>query len=67
MVVGDLDFIGVTVAPLETHTPLLIDADTELADTISFQRFETVAPERPQLVKARGCVENFKAAGIKVE
>jgi hypothetical protein len=42
MIVNDLNVVGVTAAPQETYTPLIIDADTVLTFTVALQCFQAI-------------------------
>ena len=42
MVIADFDIPGVCPGPTETNAPLIVDADGMLAETVSFECFETV-------------------------
>jgi hypothetical protein len=39
MIVNDLNIVGITAAPQEAYTPLVIDADTVLTFTVALQCF----------------------------
>jgi hypothetical protein len=43
VIVGDLDFMGITAGAHETEPPLIVDPDRMLPCAIASQRFETVA------------------------
>src|SRR5262245_29138008 len=59
-IVHDLDVVRAkrTSGPAEANSPLSIDANAGLASPIALQGFQTVAPQRPQIVEAGGCVNN---------
>ena len=48
VVVGNFDVEGpfMIVRPLETHTPLLIDADAELPFAVTTERFKAIAGQK---------------------
>jgi hypothetical protein len=43
LVVDDLDSPSLVVAPYETNTPLVVDANAELALTVTMQSFQPMA------------------------
>jgi hypothetical protein len=45
VVVRDLDIVGIAILPAKADTVLLVDADTMVAGTISFQAFQANEPE----------------------
>jgi hypothetical protein len=51
VVVSDFNIKGVSLFPSETDSPLIVDADTVLARTITLQRFQTVAWWDPQILQ----------------
>jgi hypothetical protein len=57
VVVGDLDIVGVAVAPNEAKPPLVIDADAVLSAPIIPQCLQTVAFRQSQIGKALGLVQ----------
>jgi hypothetical protein len=57
----DVGGTGIPARPLETDPPLDVDPDAVLAGAVTLQRFQPIAPERPQLVQPRGCAENFQS------
>jgi len=60
MIVHNLDFLGVTVAPHETNTPLVVNANAVLALAVSLQSLELIAWINGQYFKARGGVQNLQ-------
>ena len=54
---GDLDVVGVAIAPNEAKPPLVIDVDTVLSAPIILQRLEMVALGQPQIGEALGLVQ----------
>lgn len=57
MVVGDLDFKGIRVAPDEADSPLVIDPNTVLSLPLSLQRFETVARRDAKVLQRNRSVQ----------
>jgi hypothetical protein len=43
VIIGDFDFVGITILPPETDPVLLIDADAVLSGTISSQGLQPVS------------------------
>lgn len=58
MVVRDFYIMRVPVAPSKADSPLLIDADTVLSRSISFECFQPVAGRNPQFAEMNGCVQH---------
>ncbi len=48
MVVADLDVVGVAVLEAETDSPLVVDGDRVLADSIALERMEPVTWRDPE-------------------
>jgi hypothetical protein len=51
VVVSDFNVKGISVFPSETDSPLIVDADTVLARTVTLQSFQTVAGWDPQILQ----------------
>lgn len=51
VIVDDLDVVRITVRPGNTHAPLIIDANAELARAITLQLFETVDRRNMQFLQ----------------
>src|SRR3989304_898334 len=51
---------GRASGPLETPPPLLVDADAVLTLAVPFQRFETVAAERGEVLQRQGRLETVE-------
>jgi hypothetical protein len=64
MIIDDFDIRRATRAtrPYEANSPLRVDPYAELAGTITFQGFETIASQGPQFIQANRSVEDFEAA-----
>ena len=62
MIVDNLNVDGseYLLGPLKTSPPLIIDADTELTFSISFENFKTVAGQRRQILQGNGSFETIK-------
>lgn len=58
MVVHDLHFKGVPLAPLEADPPLVVDSDAVLAGPVPFQRLQAIAGWHPQIEEALGVVQH---------
>lgn len=43
MIIGDFDFVGVTIFPSEADAPLVVDSYAVLAVAVASKSFETVA------------------------
>jgi hypothetical protein len=64
MVVDDFDIhcFRLSVRPLETDPPLVIDADAELPRPVTSKRFETVAGQFPERLCVRSSLEDFESS-----
>jgi hypothetical protein len=51
MVIDDLYVPSLTIMPIKTYPPLLVDADAVLARAVAVKSFQTVAGRCPQIVK----------------
>ena len=51
MVVDDLDIASVSVRPPEAYSPPIVDADTELAFSVSRKLFESVARRYAEIIE----------------
>jgi hypothetical protein len=60
VVIGDFDFVGVAVDPAEAQTPLVIDTDAVLTDTLAFKRFEPVAGRDAEVIEGVGTGEQVE-------
>ena len=57
MVINDLNLMGVTLDPLEDHTPLIVDSNRVEPFQISVQLLEPVRWRRQQIIET-GCSIN---------
>lgn len=62
MVICDLHIEGITSLPHETDSPLLVDADTVLSGSISFQALQPVSRWNAQVVQCIGVVQHTELA-----
>jgi hypothetical protein len=58
VVIDNLDFMGVAIAPLEADAPLVVDTDAVLAGPVAAQAFESVSRWDPEIVKALSVVQH---------
>ena len=58
VVVGDLNLVGIVVAPFEADTPLIVDPDGKLSLSVPFQFLQSVARRRSQVVKTLSVVQH---------
>lgn len=65
MIINDLDISGLVVDPLETDAPLVVDANTVLSSTFSFQFLKPVTWRSKQVVEIFSVIEidHFAASG----
>jgi hypothetical protein len=52
VIVHNLDVFGATRGPAKAHAKLVIDANTVLARTIAFQRFQAIAGRDSQIIQS---------------
>jgi hypothetical protein len=57
MVICNLNVEYISGYPCETHTPLFVDADAELARTLFLQRLQTVARWRAEKIQSRRSIQ----------
>ena len=62
MVIDDLDFVGVSVAPDKADTPLVVDADAVRSRPMAFESFEPVARWHPQVLQSFRLIESDQFA-----
>jgi hypothetical protein len=60
MIIDNLNIKRITIMPLETNTPLLVNADSVFSFSISLQRVKLVAGIEHQRFKAWSGMENHK-------
>jgi len=60
VVIHDLDFIGVPLAPRKTDAPLVIDADAVQTLPIAFQTLQPISRQRRERSEIRRCVEHVQ-------
>jgi len=58
MVIGDLDIECVTASPLETDSPLVIDADAMLPCAVTAKFFESIRGRHAQVIEVDGVVDH---------
>jgi len=58
MIICYFDVERVTAAPLETDSPLVIDADTVLPCTVAAKFFESIRGRDSQVIEVDGVVEH---------
>ena len=66
MIIRNLHLVGVSVAPHETDTPLVVDADTVLPRTVTFQRMEPATRRNSQIHQTFGRVQHQELAPRRV-
>ena len=57
MVINDLGVERVSVRPFEADAPLLINADTVLALSIAFQRFQRIRRRSHEIARITGAIK----------
>ena len=51
------DFVGMTILPNKTHSPLVVDPNAVLPLPICSESFQTIAGRHPQVVQVRSSVD----------
>jgi len=51
MIIRDFNVIGVSVSPIETNSPLVVDANTVLPLAIAFEFVKAIARRGAQIVE----------------
>ncbi len=66
MIVLNLNLLCLPSFPVETNTPLIVDANTVLARPVAAQGFQSIAWWRPQITQIIGIfhVEQLAASGL---
>ena len=62
MIIDDLNFVSIPVAPNEAKTPLIVNPDTVLPLSLAAQGFQAVARRRCQIAQLRGAIQLPKLA-----
>jgi hypothetical protein len=57
VIIHDLNLVGVSFAPNETQTPLIVDPHTVLPFSITVQRFEPISGWRCHIPQFRGAIQ----------
>jgi hypothetical protein len=57
VIVNDLNFVGVSIPPGETKSPLVVDANAVLSFASPMQRFQAIARWRRHVAQFRGAVQ----------
>jgi hypothetical protein len=65
MVVDNFHILGPRWCPAETHAPLIVDSDAELASSISMQRLEPVTGRHSQILEAGGDLQLAQLAASR--
>jgi len=60
MIIHDLDFKGVPLAPRKANPPLVIDADAVLTFPIAFEAFQAISWQRRERPEIRRGVEHVE-------
>jgi len=60
MVIDDFNLIGVSVPPLETDPPLIVDPDAVLSAPVDGQGFQAMGRRDTQIIQGDRRVELFK-------
>jgi len=60
VIICNLNVVGVSIAPHKTDTPLVVDADTVLPGTVTFQLMKSVTRRYSQIRQTFGRVQHQK-------
>src|SRR5262245_44513015 len=58
MIIGDFDLVGAISHPHKTNPPLIVEPDTMLSGSISFQLLQSVSGRCQQVFEIGGAVEH---------
>lgn len=58
MVIGNLDLVGITVAPLKANAPLIINAYAVLTLATTFEFLQPIPGWQSQVRQILGCIEH---------
>jgi hypothetical protein len=67
MVVRYLDVKGVPSFPPKTDTPLVVDANAVLSQSVALQSFETIAGRYPQILQFDSIFEESQSSPCHLE
>jgi hypothetical protein len=62
VVINDFNIFCTCIRPMKADTPLIIDTNAVLTDTIILERFKVVAGRHSQIIKPSGDLELSKFA-----
>jgi hypothetical protein len=62
VIVHDLNFVSISLAPNETKTPLVVNPDTVLSLSVPMQYFQAISGRRCQIAQFRRAVQLPKLA-----
>ena len=66
MVVDNLDFKRMSIAPFETYSPLIVDANTILSSPISLQSFQSIPWRGGQILKRDGRIQSPQSRSRRI-
>jgi len=63
MIIDDLDIMGISALPNEADTPLIVDPNTMLSRSITFQFLKAVGRRNTQRFQLTGRSKHFQFTG----
>lgn len=62
VIIDDFHLVGVGLSPSEAHTPLVVDSNTVLSGSFSFENFQLIAGWREQILQCISFVQVYEFA-----
>ena len=62
MIIDDLHLVSVTLSPLETDAPLIVDSDAVLTLTVTVQFLQAIAGRDAQVLQRLRVVQHYELA-----
>ena len=62
MIIDDLHLVSVTLSPLETDAPLIVNSDAVLTPTVTMKFLQTIAGRDAQVLQRLRVVQHYELA-----
>jgi len=62
VIIDDLHVVSVTLSPLETDAPLIVDSDAVLTPTVTLKFLQAIAGSDPQILQRLRVVQHYELA-----
>ena len=62
MIIDDLHLVSVTLSPLETDAPLIVDSDAVLTPTVTLKFLQAIAGRNAQVLQRLRVVQHYELA-----